>query len=593
MYRRCMKMNWDHVTFCSYMKRTILLCAAGLCLIAPWAIVPFILTYIIKENKRLRNVYAVILWGAVLLCVGAVFDMTFELFLYDIGITSLDIWEISNWQVEKLFHVTRLRGAFVFSFAGIVNQWGTNYLRNADDWMIQKEHRDQEKQIKKVDKLPFSESKEHVCNAGTTGSGKTTYGLIEHVKPAIENGEPLIIISGKNGADDDKSLLRQTQRLAKKYKRKMAIVSTRPEFKNKYNPFRNFSVTETVDALCSMSEFSEQHYEKAFRNYMGTLLEAMQLAKIPFSLQTIIQYYNWDDFAELLRLMKKNNAITDEQIKEYMKAKDYAEIAKDSKSRFEDLLKGEGGNILGINGISAKKCLEDGYIFFMDLDSFKYQAFTRALGALAIYDVRECMSSLPQKRRCKVFLDELGYYCNETLEVCFAQARSTNYQLICSFQNLAQLKKVSENFKDIIIGNCNAFAIMRVNGSDAEEMASIFGTYNTVDTTRKSAAADLDDADAGSKRNVNKFRVAPDRIRDLKSLTVIYINKERDNVVYQATLDPSVLPKIPQKGTPQNGKSKPSRTRRSNDRMGQTNHTKSKRNNSKSNRQSSIKQRYK
>ena len=532
-------MNWDHVTICNEIKRCIMCCALVLSCIAPWALIPFAITYIIKEDDRARFIYAFVVWFAFLLCVGVIFTLDGNILvalIYDMGVPQLD--------VMQYMRPTRLRGAFVFLFVGIINQWCTNYLRNADIWMVQQEHAEQEKQIKKVEKLPFSESKEHVCNIGTTGSGKSVYELICHIKPAIENNEPLIIISGKNGTDDPKSLLRQTQRLAKKYGRKMIIISTRPEFPKKYNPFRNFSITETVDALCSMSEFSEAHYEKAFRNYCGTLLEALQLAGLPFSIQTIIQFYEWDDFTGLLRNMKKNNDITDDEIKEFMKAKNYAEIARDSKSRFEDLLKGEGADILGVNGISAKGCLEHGYIFFLDLDSFKYQAFSRALGALAIYDIRECMSSLPQKKRCKVCLDELGYYCNDSLKACFAQARSTNYQLICSFQTLADLKEVSENFKDIILGNCNAFAIGRVNGKDAEEIASIFGTYNTVDTTRKSAAADLDDADAGSKRNVNKFRVAPDRLRDLKSLTIIYINKERDNVVYQATLDPSVLPPI-------------------------------------------------
>ena len=532
-------MNWDHVTICSQIKRCIMCCVIILACIAPWSIIPFLIAYIIKESKNARYIYAVILWCAFVLCVGAFFavdDNLIVALMYDMGVPTLDI--------KQYMQLTRLRGTFVFLFVAVVNQCCTNYLRNADAWMIQQEHAEQEKQIKKVENLPFPESKEHVCNIGTTGSGKSVYELICHIMEAIKNNEPLIIISGKNGTDDPKSLLRQTQRLAKKYGRRMIIISTRPEFNKKYNPFQNFTITETVDSLCSMSEFSEAHYEKAFRNYCGTLLEALQLAGFTFSLQTLIQFYDWEDFTELVRQLKRNSAITDEKVREFMKTKDYAEIAKDSKSRFEDLLKGEGGDILGTKGVSAKGCLERGYIFFLDLDSFKYQAFSRALGALAIYDIRECMSSLPQKKRCKVCLDELGYYCNDTLKACFAQARSTNYQLICSFQTLADLKEVSENFKDIILGNCNAFAIGRVNGKDAEEIASIFGTYNTVDTTRKSAAADLDDADAGSKRNVNKFRVAPDRLRDLKSLTIIYINKERDNVVYQATLDPSVLPPI-------------------------------------------------
>lgn len=556
--------------------------------IAPWALIPFAVAYVIKEHKQARRIYGCILWLGVLYCIGAVLgagDRILWELIYDMGIPELDL--------RMWLQPTRLRGAFVFLFVAVVNQWCTNYLRNADVWMIQQEHAEQEKQIKKVKKLPFEDCKEHTCNAGTTGSGKTTYLLIEHVKPAIENGEPLIIISGKNGADDKKSLLQQTKRIAAKKGRKVVVVSTHPRYKQPYNPFRNFSVTQTVDALCSMSEFSEAHYEKAFRNYCGVLLEALQLAGISFSLQAIIKYYYWDDFSELLRHMKQNNIITEEKLSTYMKAKDYAEIARDSRSRFEDLLRGEGGEILKENGISAKRCLQDGHIFFLDLDSFKYEAFTRALGALAIYDIRECMSSLPQKKRCKVCLDELGYYCNNNLKACFAQARSTNYQLICSFQTLADLKEVSENFKDIITSNCNAFAMLRVNGADAEEIAGIFGTYNTVDTTRKSAAAGLDDADAGSKRNVNKFRVAPDRLRELSSLTVIYTNKEKGKEIYQATLDPSVLPRIP--GDKTNGKPKQqsSGARRSNERIGQKSNTSRQRNNSKANRQSAHKSRHK
>ena len=575
-------MNWDHVSFCNTMKNVILCSMLVIGVIAPWALIPFAIAYVIKEHKQARRIYGCILWIAALCCIGVVFDAGDRILwalIYDMGIPELDF--------KLWLQPTRLRGAFAFLFIAIINQWGTNYLRNADVWMIQQEHAEQEKQIKKVKELPFTESKEHVCNIGTTGSGKSVYELICHIKPAIERGEPIIIISGKNGTDDPKSLLQQTRRLAKKHKRKITIVSTHPKFKQPYNPFRNFTVTETVDALCSMSDVSEAHYEKAFRNYCGALLEALQLAGIPFSLQAIIKYYYWDDFTELLRHMKQNNDVTDEELADFMKAKDYAEIAKDSRSRFEDLLRGEGGEILKENGISAKRCLQDGRIFFLDLDSFKYEAFSRALGALAIYDIRECMSSLPQKGRCKVCLDELGYYCNDNLKACFAQARSTNYQLICSFQTLADLKEVSENFKDIIMSNCNAYAILRVNGKDAEEIASIFGTYNTVDTTRKSAAADLDDADAGSKRNINKFRVAPDRLRELRSLTVIYTNKERDNVVYQATLDPSVLPRIPQGEMQKNGKSKPqsSGTRRSNERVGQKSNTARKGNNPKPNRQ--------
>ena len=575
-------MNWDHVTICSAVKRCILYIMLVLGVIAPWALIPFVIAYMIKENRRARKIYGCILWVTTLYCIGAVFsagDNILWALLYDMGIPELNI---TMWMQPS-----RLRGAFVFLFVAIVNQWCTNYLRNADVWMVQQEHAEQDKQIKKVDELPFPDSTEHVCNVGTTGTGKTTYELIYHVMPAIKNKEPLIIISGKNGEKDKKSLLHQTKRLAKKYNREITIVSTDPRYRQPYNPLRDFTVTQTLDALCSLSHFSEEHYEMAFRNYCGTILEALQLAGITFSLPTIIKYYYWDDFVELLKYMKQNNMVSDEKLTDFFKAKGYAEIAKDSRSRFENLLRGEGGRILTERGISAQKCVRDGRIFFLDLDSFKYREFTRALGTLAIYDIRGCMASFPQKKRAKICLDELSYFCDETLDACFSMGRSTNYQLICSFQTLADLRKVSEEFEECVISNSNSFAILRVSGKDAQRLAEEFGTYNTVDTTRKSAGAGLDDDDAGSKRNVNKFVVAPDRLRNLRSLRVIYINKERDNVVYEVKLDPSVLPRIPQGDKQKNGKSKQqsSGARRGNDRMGSKNHPSSKRNNSKANRQ--------
>lgn len=85
-------------------------------------------------------------------------------------------------------------------------------------------------------------------------------------------------------------------------------------------------------------------------------------------------------------------------------------------------------------------------------------------------------------------------------------------------------------------------------GEDAGNIAEKYiGTYSSVDTTRKSEGAGLDAGEAGSKRSVNKFRVTPERLRNLPDKHVIYINKAKDRNIYEAVMDVNLLPPVPQK----------------------------------------------
>lgn len=133
---------------------------------------------------------------------------------------------------------------------------------SADDALLRHEKKAAARRFTHTQRVD-TDNRTHVFIAGTTGSGKTTL-LLHHIEDSIRRGEPLYILSGKNGTDDSRSLLNVTKALAAKYGRKMVIVSLNPREhdRRKYNPLAEMTPTELSDALVSISEYTESHYKQ-------------------------------------------------------------------------------------------------------------------------------------------------------------------------------------------------------------------------------------------------------------------------------------------------------------------------------------------
>lgn len=87
------------------------------------------------------------------------------------------------------------------------------------------ERSEQERQARQIhlDDIPI-EHRTHIAVLGTTGSGKTT-ALMRYVAHAMEHNQRLYIVSGKNGTDDNYSLLNQVKRLAQARGYQLLLVS--------------------------------------------------------------------------------------------------------------------------------------------------------------------------------------------------------------------------------------------------------------------------------------------------------------------------------------------------------------------------------
>lgn len=427
-----------------------------------------------------------------------------------------------NW----LFHLDWVRE--VIAYTAVMLFCIIDYSETADNWLLESEQNKIENFLAKNSIINF-ENRTHLFVAGTTGAGKTTL-LLQYVRDSLQKEEPLFILSGKNGADDQFSLVNTVKKMSKMYGRELHIVSLnqREALREEYNPLKNMTVVELADMLCNASEFTEPHYKYCLSTWLKAIGECLETMNIPFSLKTIMDFFDWNGFSELLREMRTRKKISDEKLQEYLKLEDICKTAALSRARFLNLLLGEGAEIWNESGICAQDCRLKKAVFFCDLDSFKYSDFTETIGKFFANDMRNVISCEKEPgQRKRIIMDELSAYASEQILPLFSQSRAYGYQMIVATQSIADIKAVSDSYAERILENCGQYGILQLNDSgDAETMAKIIGTRSVIETTRKSQGDLLDSSSAGSKKVVQQFKVSPDMIKELKPLEVLFYSKK-------------------------------------------------------------------
>ncbi len=100
-------------------------------------------------------------------------------------------------------------------------------------------------------------------------------------------------------------------------------------------------------------------------------------------------------------------------------------------------------------------------------------------------------------------------------------------------QSIADLDAVDPTFSEEILENCGQYAILQLNSAqDAERMANLIGTYDTVETTRQTSGPLLSASGAGTKKVVHEYKVSPDYIKALAPLCAVYYNKQQPEQVH-------------------------------------------------------------
>lgn len=440
---------------------------------------------------------------------------------------------IKDW--SWIFKITLLSsGLSLFTYGLAVLTQPQTQKEELDE--IRKDEETKHQKSLPSDKVLDTKSRAHLFAIGTTGSGKTA-NILRYVENSIKNGQPTIIVDGKGGTKEH-DLATVTQKLAKKYGRKVYLVNQSDlSDTDPYNPFSDLSATEVKDMLVSMSEWESDHYKNLASRYWQIMLSIMIEHNIRTTFESIILFSQPENFLQVLDELKKSGQIKDEQ---YRKAVNIANSeagkqAEISISRSAVVYEGDGAKLFGDRwGFNMRSAFKENAVVIVLLNEFSYGDFARSTGQLVLEDIKSLISRLLkgeyEEQETLLVLEELGVYVNDGIEGLLNRSRSAGVKTIVSMQTIADVDKENPDLTRQIIGNCNDFMIMRVVDQDsAETMAKLIGTEKGIQKTSRTSEG-MSTGESSNKL-VDQFKISPNEIKNFPSLFGIYYTKNRPNEV--------------------------------------------------------------
>lgn len=387
--------------------------------------------------------------------------------------------------------------------------------------------------------ITIPDDAKHVLIAGTTGSGKTVT-IANFFESALQKNYGLVAVDGK-GDTDNGSMLHYLQELCDKYNRELVVIDlTDAQNSQKYNPFKNSSITEVKDMLMQMTDWTEPHYKVNTERYLQRLIFMMKKANIPISLINIAKYSS-NQFAKLSEELENNKAITlveHENNIEIIKAT--GAIADSALARYATTAESEEGQIFSENGIDIFTSLKENKVFLLVLDPLAKKELSGAVGRLAVIDAKKAISKIykeENKKRSFFVFDEFNVYASESVVDLVNKSRSALVTSILAMQGLSDLDQAAGfNFRNQVLENCNNYIVMRQNTStNATEWEKTLGDYETFQMTfniekeNTSLFAEdkkLESNRQGSLSKVRKALYHAEEVQNQKTGQAIYMSRD-------------------------------------------------------------------
>lgn len=335
--------------------------------------------------------------------------------------------------------------------------------------------------------ITIPDSAKHVLIAGTTGSGKTVT-IANFFESALQKNYGLVAVDGK-GDTDNGSMLHYLQELCDKYNRELVVVNlTDAQNSEKYNPFKDSSITEVKDMLMQMTDWTEPHYKVNTERYLQRLISMMKKASISISLVNIAKYSS-NEFEKLSEQLESKKIITlSEHEKNVELIKATGAIADSALARYATTAESEEGQIFSENGIDIFTSLKENKVFLLVLDPLAKKELSGAVGRLAVIDAKKAISKIykeENKKRSFFVFDEFNVYASESVVDLVNKSRSALVTSILAMQGLSDLDQAAGfNFRNQVLENCNNYIVMRQNTStNAIEWEKTLGDYETFQMT--------------------------------------------------------------------------------------------------------------
>jgi len=405
--------------------------------------------------------------------------------------------------------------------------------------------------------IPYEDLMRHIFCGGQSGVGKTVLGtflMFQH----ILNGGGLTFIDGKL----DKKTLQEIYQMLVWAGRAHDLLVINPgdaANSNTYAPILYGDPDEVADRCVSLIPSTSNspgadHFKQSAKQGVTTLVAALKRAGLAYNfIDIVILLMN----QKALAYLENRVPPSEEKTNLSLFLDQYRTVNKDGVSiidvkRLKETFGGIGGRLFMFGTGSFGKvmntycpeanlfdAIRGNKIVYVMLPTMGKPETASNFGKMVLGDLRTAISwiqGLPDEDKPDpphlIFMDELGSYATDALSRPFEQSRSAKIILCPTVQTLANLDAVSEEFREMVLGNTWTKISFKVGTqATAVELADIIGmelrVQDSISMTGgqgQSLKASDGASDAGTtetsnisvgERTMEEYRISPD---DLKSL---------------------------------------------------------------------------
>lgn len=396
----------------------------------------------------------------------------------------------------------------------------------------------------------------HVAIIGQSGVGKTTLGEFILWQQMARGGGFIFIDAKLDQVTRDK-LGYMLSLLGRKHHYYVLNIDE-PHNSNSYNPILEGDADEVGSRLLNLLPSAENSPGADFFRQKAMYA----LTVLTGALKSARRRYHFTDFSlllqsdraleSLLRLeMDMDVRMTLEVFLNSFRKKDKTGASIDVNKLAEQLggisgrlalfAQGKFGQVFNtyLPEIDLTNIVKENKCLYVMLPTMGKDQAALNLGKIILSDLRTAVykiQGLPPSERPSppflVFADEMGSYVMSGIARLFEQARSAQICMIPAFQTFANLKSISPDFEDIIIGNTWTKVFFKFSSKDSPETAAtILGmtkkfiqSFSLSESQSKSAqetrTSPQGNAGEGSGMSISwrqseEYRISPDKLKTM------------------------------------------------------------------------------
>lgn len=418
------------------------------------------------------------------------------------------------------------------------------------------------------------EASAHTFVVGATGSGKTTT-LLLGARDSIRRGESYVFVDMKGSSDVPPALADYAERYGRPFYHWTSHDARTPytgPAKNGpayYDPLGRGDATRRTDLLLAGRDWSEDHYKIIIQDYLQRAFDISLGVPAPSNVDAIADIMTLLDPMELKKrslhvvgdpyydtIIAEINHLTERKID-----KDVAGSLDGMRRQLGILRDSIQGRWLrkdpnGENNIVLFDVAHAGAVVVFTIDSGNYKQNAQLIGNLIIQDLMTVASELRNdmsRYPLNIIIDEFSAIGTDNIVSLIARCRDANIPVTLATQSLGDLKVVSHEFMEQIIGIIVSVIIHRANSlGDAEILAGLIGKekqqvfrQGVEHTAGFLGIGKGSGTGKGTLEIVEEFKVLPARIQELGPGEMYYLCKSPNRLekVYVITEDSKIVSK--------------------------------------------------